>query len=256
MAGTIVYMEDVTVDFSGFKALNRVNFFIDKGELRFLIGPNGAGKTTLLDVICGKVRPEKGRVVFGDNIDLLRLSEHRIARCGISRKFQAPSIFVNLTVFENMELSLKRKRGVFSSLFHNMSSEDMYKIFSTLEVVGLKEDAYQKAGSLSHGQKQWLELAMTIIQEPMLLLVDEPVAGMTGKERSRTGEILMEIAKERSVLVVEHDMNFVKHFARKVTVLHEGGTLCEGTFEHVKNDPVVIDVYLGRGGEEKEDALS
>ncbi|MBI5043398.1 MAG: urea ABC transporter ATP-binding protein UrtD [Nitrospirae bacterium] len=256
MAGTIVYMEDVTVDFSGFKALNRVNFFIDKGELRFLIGPNGAGKTTLLDVICGKVRPEKGRVVFGDDTDILRLSEHRIARCGISRKFQTPSIFANLTVFENMELSLKRKRGIFSSLFYTMNSKDMHKIFSTFEVVGLKGEAHQKAGSLSHGQKQWLELAMTIIQEPMLLLVDEPVAGMTGKERSRTGEILMEIAKEKSVLVVEHDMNFVRHFARKVTVLHEGGILCEGTFEHVKNDPVVIDVYLGRGGEEKEDALS
>jgi len=249
-------MEDVTVNFSGFKALNKVNFFVDTGELRFLIGPNGAGKTTLLDVICGKVKPDIGRVIFGDNVDVRRLSEHRIARCGISRKFQTPSVFANLTAFENMELSLKNNTGVFSSLLHSRDSSVKERIFSILEIVGLKENVYQKAGSLSHGQKQWLELAMTIIQEPMLLLVDEPVAGMTGKERYKTGEILMEIARDRSVLVVEHDMNFVKSFARKVTVLHEGSVLCEGTFDHIKNDPVVIDVYLGRGSEGKKNALA
>lgn len=256
MAGTIIYIEDVTVNFSGFKALNKVNFFVDSGEIRFLIGPNGAGKTTLLDVICGKVRPETGRVIFKDKVDICRLSEHRIARCGISRKFQTPSVFANLTVFENMELSLKENRAVLSSLFHSIDNSGKERIFSILEAVRLKENAYQKAGSLSHGQKQWLELAMTIIQEPTLLLVDEPVAGMTGKERHKTGEILMDIARDRSVLVVEHDMNFVKSFARKVTVLHEGSVLCEGTFDHIKNDPVVIDVYLGRGGEEERDALA
>jgi len=249
MAGTIIYIENATVDFSGFMALNSVNFFVDTGELRFLIGPNGAGKTTLLDVICGKVRPVSGKVIFEDNVDICRLSEHMIARQGISRKFQAPSVFGNLTVYENMELSLTTHRGFFSSLFHKMSTEDEQKIFSVLKMVGLDEKSKERAGALSHGQKQWLELAMTIIQEPRLLLVDEPVAGMTGNERMRTGEILLEIAGTRSVLVVEHDMNFVKQFAKKVTVLHEGRVLCEGTFDRVKNDPVVIDVYLGRGGE-------
>lgn len=249
MAGTIIYIENATVDFSGFKALNHVSLFVDTGELRFLIGPNGAGKTTLLDVICGKVRPVSGRVIFEDSVDICRLGEHEIARCGISRKFQAPSVFGNLTVFQNMELSLTTHRGFFSSLFHKMSVEDEERIYSVLKTVGLGERSHERAGALSHGQKQWLELAMTIIQEPRLLLVDEPVAGMTGKERVRTGEILVEIARTRSVLVVEHDMNFVEQFAERVTVLHEGRILCEGTFDHVKNDPVVIDVYLGRGGE-------
>lgn len=256
MAGTIIYMEDVTVSFSGFKALNKVNFFVGSGELRFLIGPNGAGKTTLLDTICGKVKPEYGRLIFSDKVDLARLSEHKIARCGISRKFQAPSVFAYLTVFENMELSLGKDRGVLSSLLRSIKSEDRERIYSTLERVDLKEKAHQEAKSLSHGQKQWLELAMTILQDPVLLLVDEPVAGMTGRERNRTGEILLEIAMDRSVLVVEHDMNFVKRFAKTVTVLHAGSVICEGSFEHVKNDPLVIDVYLGRGGEEaQKDAL-
>jgi urea transport system ATP-binding protein len=249
MAGTIIYIDNATVDFSGFKALDGVSFFVDTGELRFLIGPNGAGKTTLLDVICGKVRPVSGRVIFEDNVDICRLKEHEIARCGISRKFQAPSIFGNLTVFENMELSLTTHRGFFSSLVYKMCSEDEERIFSVLKTVGLDGRSQERAGALSHGQKQWLELAMNIIQEPRLLLVDEPVAGMSGKERVRTGELLMEIARDRSVLVVEHDMNFVKQFAQKVTVLHEGRILCEGTFDRVKNDPIVIDVYLGRGAE-------
>jgi urea transport system ATP-binding protein len=249
MAGTIIYIQNATVDFSGFKALNSVSFFVDTGELRFLIGPNGAGKTTLLDVICGKVRPVSGRVVFEDDVDICRLREHEIARCGISRKFQAPSVFGNLTVFENLELALTTHRGFFSSLFHKMTAEDEERIYSVLKTVGLDGRSHERAGALAHGQKQWLELGMTIIQEPRLLLVDEPVAGMSGKERSRTGEILLEIARTRSVLVVEHDMNFVRRFAKKVTVLHEGRILCEGSFDHVKNDPVVIDVYLGRGAE-------
>lgn len=255
MAGTIIYLEDVTVDFLGFKALNKVNFCVDVGELRFLIGPNGAGKTTLLDVICGKTKPEVGRVIFGEGVDILRLKEHEIARCGISRKFQTPSIFGHLTVLENMELSLRRAKGIFSSFHSTPCQMEQDTIFSILEIVGLEGNAHQKGESLSHGQKQWLEIAMTLLQEPKLLLVDEPVAGMTGRERTRTGGILLEIARDKSVLVVEHDMNFVRQFARKITVLHEGRVLSEGSFEHVKNDPDVISVYLGRGGEPKKDAF-
>jgi urea transport system ATP-binding protein len=253
---TIIYMEDVTVDFSGFKALNKVNFYMDRGELRFLIGPNGAGKTTLLDVICGKTKPTDGRVVFRDGINIRGLSEYKIARCGVSRKFQTPSIFENLTVFENMELSLRNRGGIIASFFSSLRKEDFERIHSVLKTTDLHEKGDQKAGSLSHGEKQWLEIGMTIMQDPELLLVDEPVAGMTGKERTRTGEMLMEIARDRSVLVVEHDMNFVKRFAKTVTVLHEGRLLCEGTFEKVQNDPVVIDVYLGRGGEDVEHAVA
>ena len=256
MAGTIIYLENVTVDFDGFKALNKVDFSVDMGELRFLIGPNGAGKTTLLDVICGKTKPEGGRVIFGEDVDILRLKEHQIVRCGISRKFQTPSIFAHLTVFENMELSLKKAKGFFSSFDSSVSQTDREQIFSILAIVGLKGNAHQEGGFLSHGEKQWLEFGMTLIQEPKLLLVDEPVAGMTGQERTQTGEILLEIARDKAVLVVEHDMNFVKQFARKITVLHEGRVLCEGSFEHVKKDPEVISVYLGRGGETRKDALN
>lgn len=251
MAKTIVQAEGVSVDFSGFKALDGVNFSMEAGELRFLIGPNGAGKTTLLDVICGKVKPTAGSLLFREDVDLRGMSEFKIARCGISRKFQTPSVFENLTVFENMELSLKGGRGLLSS-FKKHSGSVLDRIHGVLRMVELEERSATKAGDLSHGEKQWLEIAMTISQEPALLLVDEPVAGMTGRERSKTGAILMETAKERSVLVVEHDMNFVKRFAQTVTVLHEGRILCEGTFEEVGNDPTVIDVYLGRGGEAQE----
>jgi urea transport system ATP-binding protein len=255
-AVTIIYMEDVTVDFSGFKALNKVNFFMDKGELRFLIGPNGAGKTTLLDVICGKTKPTEGRVIFKNGVDICGLREYKIARCGVSRKFQTPTVFENLSVFENMELALKDRCGVLSSFFHSLDEEEEKKIGHVLRTTELHEKKDQLAGALSHGEKQWLEIGMTIMQDPELLLVDEPVAGMTGKERTRTGEMLMDTAKDRSVLVVEHDMNFVKRFAKTVTVLHEGRLLCEGTFEKVQNDPVVIDVYLGRGGEDVEHAVA
>jgi urea transport system ATP-binding protein len=251
VAKTIIQLEGVSVDFSGFKALNKVDFSMKTGELRFLIGPNGAGKTTLLDVICGKTKPTEGRVLFGDGIDIEKLSDYEIARRGVSRKFQTPSVFENLTVLENMELSLKGARGLLAS-FRKPSSGDLGRIYEILQMVDLEERAFSKAGDLSHGEKQWLEIAMTITQEPALLLVDEPVAGMTGRERSRTGEILMETAHERSVLVVEHDMNFVSRFAQTVTVLHEGRLLCEGTFEEVGSDPIVIDVYFGRGVEAHE----
>ncbi len=251
MAETIIRLEGVTVDFSGFKALNKVDFSMRTGELRFLIGPNGAGKTTLLDVICGKAKPTKGKVLFRDGVDLEQLNDYEIARCGVSRKFQTPSVFENLTVLENMELSSKGGRGLLAS-FRKARKAGRDRIYEILRMVELEERASSKAGDLSHGEKQWLEIAMTISQEPALLLVDEPVAGMTGRERIRTGEILMETARERSVLVVEHDMNFVKKFAQTVTVLHEGRLLCEGTFEEVGSDPTVIDVYFGRGAEGQE----
>ena len=251
MAEAIIRLEGVTVDFSGFKALNKVDFSMKTGELRFLIGPNGAGKTTLLDVICGKTKPTEGKVLFHDAIDIERLSDYEIARCGVSRKFQTPSVFENLTVLENMELSLRGGRGLLAS-FRKARKDGLERIHTILRMVELEERASSKAGDLSHGEKQWLEIAMTISQEPTLLLVDEPVAGMTGRERTRTGEILMKTAVERSVLVVEHDMNFVKKFAHTVTVLHEGRLLCEGTFEEVGSDPVVIDVYFGRGTEARE----
>lgn len=251
MAKTIIQLEGVTVDFSGFKALNKVDFLMKTGELRFVIGPNGAGKTTLLDVICGKTKPTEGRVLFRDDVEIERLHDYEIARCGVSRKFQTPSVFENLTVFENMELSSKGKRGLLAS-FSKPGSGSLDRIREILRMVDLEERMFHKAGDLSHGEKQWLEIAMTISQEPALLLVDEPVAGMTGRERTRTGEILMETARERSVLVVEHDMNFVKKFAQTVTVLHEGRLLCEGTFDEVGSDPTVIDVYFGRGAEAQE----
>lgn len=241
----IIKLEKIAVDFSGFKALTGVNFSLQQGELRMLIGPNGAGKTTLLDVISGKVRPESGRVVFkGENI--CGLKEHRIAGLGISRKFQTPAIFGNLTVFENMELSIVKAKGIFFALVSRLTSDDTDKIVSMLRLIGLEDKIQTRAGILSHGEKQWLELGMSIIQEPALLLVDEPVAGMTGKEREKTGELLQMISEDRSVLVVEHDMEFVRRIAKKVTVLHEGAILCEGSMEEVQNNPAVIDVYLGR----------
>lgn len=251
MAGTIIYLENVTVDFNGFKALRDVDFCVDYGELRVLIGPNGAGKTTLLDVICGWVKPEKGQVYFGEGKAISNLTEDKIARLGISRKFQTPSLFTNLTLFDNLELSLRRNEGFWATLSSSLNNENRDRIFRTLEMIGLGDKTYNRAGSLSHGEKQWLELGMNLIQEPFLLLVDEPVAGMTGRERAKTGELLQMVAKDRSVLVVEHDMEFVRQIAKKITVLHEGAVLCEGSMERVQNDPMVIEVYLGRG-EKKE----
>jgi len=246
-AASIIYLEDVTVNYDGFKALSRLNFFMDRRELRVVIGPNGAGKTTLLDVASGRVKPESGRVIFGHNTDLLPLRENQIAQLGIGRKFQTPSVFVNLTVWDNIELSLRRaSKGVFAALRRRDAAEERERIAQTLETVKLADKAEGMAGALSHGQKQWLEIGMVIAQDPELLLVDEPVAGMTDEETERTGELLETIAADRSVLVIEHDMEFVRSIARTVTVLHEGSVLCEGPVDQVQSDERVMEVYLGR----------
>jgi urea transport system ATP-binding protein len=244
---SIIYLEDVTVDYDGFKALDRLNFVMDRRELRVVIGPNGAGKTTLLDVISGRVKPAHGRVIFGHNTDLTALRENEIAALGIGRKFQTPSVFVNLSVWENVELSLRRpSKGVLATLFDRDGGDARDRIAATLNTVGLGGKAEVPAGALSHGEKQWLEIGMVMAQDPELLLVDEPVAGLTDEETARTGDLLMSIAAERSVLVIEHDMAFVRQIARTVTVLHQGGTLCEGSVEQVQSDPRVLEVYLGR----------
>ena len=246
-AASIIYLEDVTVNYDGFKALSRLNFFMERRELRVVIGPNGAGKTTLLDVVSGRVKPESGRVIFGHNTDLLPLRENEIAQLGVGRKFQTPAVFVNLTVWDNVELSLRRaSKGVFAALRRRDAEEERARIVQTLETVKLAEKADGMAGALSHGEKQWLEIGMVIAQDPELLLVDEPVAGMTDEETERTGELLESIAADRSVLVIEHDMEFVRQIARQVTVLHQGAVLCEGPVEQVQNDPRVLEVYLGR----------
>jgi urea transport system ATP-binding protein len=247
MSDAIVYLEDVTVAYDGFKALDRLNFFMDRRELRVVIGPNGAGKTTLLDVISGRVKPEHGRVIFGRSTDLTALSENQIAALGIGRKFQTPSVFVNLSVRENVELSLRRpSKGVLSTLLGRDGAEARERIAATLATVGLEAKADEPAGALSHGEKQWLEIGMVMAQDPELLLVDEPVAGLTDEETARTGELLLAIAAERSVLVIEHDMEFVRQIARTVTVLHQGAVLCEGPREQVQGDPRVQEVYLGQ----------
>ena len=242
---SLLYLEGVTVSFEGFLALQNLNFYMGKGELRFVIGPNGAGKTTLLDVICGRVQPLKGRVLFED-AEIPSLREHRIANRGIGRKFQTPSVFPFHTVFENLSLSLKTEKGVFPTLLAHFRKGERERIFQVLEMVDLAGEMNRPAGSLSHGQKQWLEIGMLIAQDPKLLLLDEPVAGMTGREREKTGELLLTLTRDHTVLVIEHDMEFVRHFGRTVTVLHEGSVLCEGPMEQVQNDPRVIDVYLGR----------
>ncbi|HUF91573.1 MAG TPA: urea ABC transporter ATP-binding protein UrtD [Candidatus Limnocylindria bacterium] len=246
-AGAIIYLEDVSVSYDGFRALNRLNFYMDRRELRVVIGPNGAGKTTLLDVISGRVAPAAGRVIFGHHTDLLGLPENDIATLGIGRKFQTPSVFVNLTVEDNVELSLRRaSKGVLATLLRADAADARDRIAATLTTVGLEGKARVKAGALSHGEKQWLEIGMVIAQDPDLLLVDEPVAGMTDEETARTGELLQTIAADRSVLVIEHDMEFVRQLARRVTVLHQGSVLCEGSVEQVQADPRVLEVYLGR----------
>jgi urea transport system ATP-binding protein len=248
--GSIIYLEDVTVDYDGFKALQKLNFFMDYKELRVVIGPNGAGKTTLLDVISGKVQPTEGRVVFGKSTDLVGLLENEVASLGIGRKFQTPSIFANLTVRENLELSLARpSKGVFATLRARLDDVARRRVDETLETIGLAGSAGARAGGLSHGEKQWLEIGMVLVQDAELLLVDEPVAGMTDEETERTGELLETVARDRAVLVIEHDMEFVRRIARKVTVLHEGRVLCEGPVEQVQKDERVMEVYLGRSRE-------
>ncbi len=244
--GPILYLEDITVSFDGFKALNNLTLTIDAGELRCIIGPNGAGKTTMMDVITGKTRPAGGRAFFGQTIDLTRLSETQIAQRGIGRKFQKPTVFESHTVFENLELALSADKRVRVSLGARLSPAQRARIAEILELVGLAANARQIAGSLAHGQKQWLEIGMLLAQDPKLLLLDEPVAGMTDHETERTAELFVTLAGKHSVVVVEHDMDFVARLQSKVTVLHEGSVLAEGDLETVQNDARVIEVYLGR----------
>ena len=243
--GCILYIEGLTVSFDGFKALNDLNLYIDEGELRCIIGPNGAGKTTMMDVITGKTRPDQGTVFFGQNHDLTKMTEYEISHIGIGRKFQKPTVFLNHTVFENLELALQAKKDVWTSLTKSLSKEQRGLIEEDLETIGLIEQKDLRAGLLSHGQKQWLEIGMLLVQDPQLLLIDEPVAGMTHQETERTAKLLESLAGKHSVVVVEHEMDFIRSIANRVTVLHEGSVLAEGKMEAVQNDPKVMEVYLG-----------
>ena len=244
--GVVLYLEDISVSFDGFQALSKLSLSIDIGELRCVIGPNGAGKTTMMDVITGKTRPDTGTVFFGQTIDLTRLSEAEIAHAGIGRKFQKPTIFEQHSVFENLELAMKADKRVRTTLLARLSGEKKSRIEEALERIRLQDSAARVAGLLSHGQKQWLEIGMLLMQEPRLLLLDEPVAGMSDEETERTAELFVSLAGTHSLVVVEHDMAFIETIARKVTVLHEGSVLAEGPMEKVKNDERVIEVYLGR----------
>jgi urea transport system ATP-binding protein len=241
----ILSLEDVTVSFDGFRALNNLTLYIDAGELRCIIGPNGAGKTTMMDVITGKTRPDSGAARFGQDVDLLGLTEPQIAQAGIGRKFQKPTVFERHSVFENLELAMAGNKSVWRALFARIAPAQRERIDEVLQRVGLTKQRTHQAGTLSHGQKQWLEIGMLLMQDPQLLLVDEPVAGMTPQEVERTAELLTSLAGKHSVVVVEHDMEFVRSIAKKVTVLHEGSVLAEGTIEEVQGDPKVIEVYLG-----------
>jgi len=238
-------LEDLTVSFDGFKALNQLTLKVDPGELLCIIGPNGAGKTTMMDVITGKTRPDSGTVRFGDAIDLLKLSEAEIVAVGIGRKFQKPTVFERLTVFENLELALAGTRSFLKTLRARITPSQRERIDEVLEIIGLSAQRYSTARILAHGQKQWLEIGMLLMQNPELLLVDEPVAGMTPQEIERTAELLRSLAGEHSVVVVEHDMSFVRSIAQRVTVLHEGRVIAEGDMDKVQKDPRVIEVYLG-----------
>ncbi|HAD09315.1 MAG TPA: urea ABC transporter ATP-binding protein UrtD [Porticoccaceae bacterium] len=242
----ILYMDGVTVSFDGFKALNALSLVVAPGELRAIIGPNGAGKTTMMDVITGKLRPDTGEVFFRDSIDLTQYDEAEIANLGIGRKFQKPTVIESLRVEENLYLAMAGDRRVFSTLFARQTPQQKQRITEILDLVGLAEKTVDLAGSLSHGQKQWLEIGMLIIQEPELLLVDEPAAGMTDHETELTARLLRDISGERSVVVVEHDMEFIKALDCHVTVLHEGHQLAEGSLARVQEDERVIEVYLGR----------
>lgn len=242
---SLLMMQSVTVSFDGFKALNDLSFSIAEGELRAIIGPNGAGKTTFMDVVTGKTRPDQGRVVFGST-DVLRKSEAEIARLGVGRKFQRPTVFEHQTVLENLMMALANRRDPISGIFYTLTRADRHRVFAVAEQIHLAEELQSDAGILSHGQKQWLEIGMLLAQEPKLLLVDEPAAGMTPAERERTVKILREVSKTRSVVVIEHDMEFVRNLDCRVTVLHEGSVLAEGFIDHVVNNEEVIDVYLGR----------
>ena len=244
-AKSLLYLDNVSVSFDGFKALNSLSFVIDPGELRAVIGPNGAGKTTMMDIITGKTRPDEGEVFFSDTIDLTRRDEADIAQLGIGRKFQKPTVFESHTVWDNLELALNRRRGVFSTLFYSLTGEDRDRIEAILETIRLTARRDELAANLSHGQKQWLEIGMLLIQKPELLMLDEPVAGMSVAERRKTAELLHRIIQDHAVIVIEHDMGFVADIAHKVTVLHQGKVLAEGSMETVQSDPRVIEVYLG-----------
>ncbi|WP_129782151.1 urea ABC transporter ATP-binding protein UrtD [Peristeroidobacter soli] len=243
--GTILYLEDISVSFDGFKALNALTLYIDAGELRCIIGPNGAGKTTLMDVITGKTRPDAGSAWFGQTTDLLTLTEPQIAEAGIGRKFQKPTVFEQHSVLENLALAVAGNKTIWTTLVSPLSRVQHERIEAALETIHLQDRRDMRAGMLSHGQKQWLEIGMLLAQQPQLLLVDEPVAGMTPQEVERTAELLLSLAGKHSVMVVEHDMDFVRSIARKVTVLHEGHVLAEGTIDEVQSDPRVVEVYLG-----------
>jgi urea transport system ATP-binding protein len=249
----ILHVHEVTVRFGGFTALDALNFTVERGELRVVIGPNGAGKTTLLDVITGKVRPASGRVTFQPNEqrrrDLATLTEAGIARLGVGRKFQTPNVFKSLTVLDNVQLAVKCTRSVWHTLTTPFRRHGQDRVGEILETIGLSAKAHHLAGILAHGEKQWLELGMLMAQDPELLLVDEPVAGMTPRESERTGELLLALARRHTLLVIDHDMTFVRQIASKVTVLHEGRRLCEGTIREVQQNPKVIEVYLGHGRE-------
>ncbi len=246
MQETQLYLQDVHRAFDGYKAINGLSIAIAKGEMRAVVGPNGAGKTTMLDIITGKTRPDTGRVVWGADLDLTKLDEADCARLGIGRKFQKPTVFETLTVEENVMLALANKRGVGATLFHKLSGGEAKKITELLDLVRLGDSRARLAGSLSHGQKQWLEIGMLLAQDPLLLLVDEPAAGMTDAETMRTAELLKSLEGQHSIVVIEHDMDFVRALDCKVTVLHRGAVLAEGSLDHVSANPEVVEVYLGR----------
>ena len=240
-----LYVEGLTVTFDGFRALDNFNLYVDDGELRCLIGANGAGKTTLMDVITGRTKPDSGDVYFGQNINLIGKTETEIAQLGIARKFQNPTVFEHQTVFSNLELALHGKRGIFDTLLGDLSSDDLDRIDEVLAIIGLKDRIESLAGSLSHGQKQWLEIGMLLSANPRLLLVDEPAAGMTRSEAERTAELLTNLAGDRTIIVIEHDMEFIRSIASRVTVMHQGQMLAEGSMTEIKKNPSVLEVYLG-----------
>jgi urea transport system ATP-binding protein len=248
----ILTAEGVSKSFDGFKAINDLNFYLDEGELRTIIGPNGAGKSTFLDLITGRTRPDAGEIEF-KGTPVIKKSEYQIYRMGIGRKFQTPSVYSDHTVYENILLGLKGSRGVWSAIFAKVTPAQNDHIYHVLEVINLKDKAHARAGSLAHGQKQWLEIGMLIAQDPELMLVDEPAAGMTDEETARTGELLLSLAGKHTIIVIEHDMVFVRQLASKVTVLHQGSVLCEGSLDEVQNNERVIEVYLGK--KKKHDAI-
>ncbi len=244
--GVALYLDDISVSFDGFRALNKLTLSVDIGELRCIIGPNGAGKTTMMDVITGKTRPDSGSAWFGQTIDLLRLREHQVVAAGIGRKFQKPTVFEEFSVQDNLELALKVDKRARRSLRFRLDASQRARLEEVLEMVELQQHLTRRAGDLSHGQKQWLEIGMLLMLEPTLLLLDEPVAGMTDAETERTAELFKSLAGRHTLVVVEHDMEFVRRIADRVTVLHEGCVLAEGSLQQVQADPRVIEVYLGR----------